>query len=71
MALENYDIRESDIFIAFCDDKNLSLNSIKKYANALKNYTNFHELTMEDLLNEADEDEENNVRLARRRVRID
>ena len=69
MALENYDVKESDIFIAFCDDKNLSLNSIKKYANALKNYTNFHELTIEDLLDEADEDEENNVRLARRRVR--
>lgn len=69
MALDGYDVKEDDFFITFCDAKNLSLASRKKYASALKNYTNFHELTLNELLDEADKDEENQVRLARRRIR--
>ena len=69
MVLENYKVEESDIFIALCSEKNLSENSKKKYRNCLKNYTNFHQLTLEELVDEAEEEEENNVRLARRKVR--
>ena len=69
MALDGYDVKEDDFFITFCDAKNLSLASRKKYASALKNYTNFHELTLNELLDEADKDEENQVRLARRKIR--
>lgn len=69
MALDGYDVKEDDFFVTFCDAKNLSLASRKKYANALKNYTNFHELTLNELLDEADEDEENQIRPARRKIR--
>ena len=69
MALENYNIEESDIFIALCSEKNLSKNSIKKYRNCLKNYTNYHQLTLEELVDEAEKEEDNGVRLARRSVR--
>ena len=46
MALDGYDVKEDDFFITLCDGKNLSLASRKKYANALKNYTNFNGLTL-------------------------
>ena len=69
MVLENYDVKEDDFFITLCDGKNLSIASQKKYANALKNYTNFNKLTLGQLLDEADKDEDNNIRLARRKIR--
>lgn len=69
MVLENYDVKEDDFFITLCDGKNLSIASQKKYANALKNYTNFNKLTLGQLLDEADNDEDNNIRLARRKIR--
>lgn len=69
MALENYKVDEDEIFIALCSEKNLSKNSKKKYRNCLKNFTNYHQLTLKELVDEAEEDEENNVRPARRRVR--
>ena len=69
MALENYNVEEDEIFISLCSEKNLSNNSKKKYRNCLKNYTNYHQLTLEELVNEAERDEENSVRLARRKIR--
>lgn len=69
MVLENYEVKDDDFYIILCDGKNLSINSRKKYANALKNYTNFHQLTLEQLLDEADEEEEHNVRVSRRKIR--
>ena len=69
MALENYHVDEDEIFISLCSEKNLSQNSIRKYRNCLKNFTNYHQLTLKELVDEAEEDEENNVRPARRRIR--
>lgn len=69
MALENYNVEQDDIFISLCSEKNLSKNSKKKYRNCLKNYTNYHQLTLEELVDEAEKDEENNVRPARRMIR--
>lgn len=69
MVLENYDVKDDDFFITLCDAKNLSIASQKKYANALKNYTNFNQLTLSELLDEADKEEDNQVRLARRKIR--
>ena len=69
MTLENYKVEEDEIFISLCSEKNLSKNSIKKYRHCLKNFTNYHQLTLEELVDEAEKDEDNNVRLARRHIR--
>ena len=69
MALENYNVDEDQIFLSLCSEKNLSKNSKKKYRNCLKNYTNYHQLTLEELVDEAEKDEENNVRPAKRMIR--
>jgi hypothetical protein len=69
MALEKYNVEEDEIFLSLCSEKNLSKNSFKKYRNCLKNYTNYHQLTLEELVNEAEIEEENGVRLARRKIR--
>ncbi len=41
----------------------------KKYRNCLKNYTNFHQLKLEKLVDEAEIEEEEGIRLAKRKVR--
>lgn len=69
MALENYNVDEDQIFLSLCSEKNLSKNSKKKYRNCLKNYTNYHQLTLEELVDEAEREEEENVCVARRNVR--
>ena len=55
MAQENYNVEEDEIFLSLCSEKNLSKNSFKKYRNCLKNYTDYHQLTLEELVNEAEE----------------
>lgn len=49
MTLDNYKIEDDEIFISLCSEKNLSKNSKKKYRHCLKNFTNYHQLTLEEL----------------------
>ena len=69
MNKKGYKVNEDETFNVFCDAKNLTKNSRKKYANCLKNYTNFHGLTLDELLEEADEEEEKISRLTKRTIR--
>lgn len=69
MLPENYNIRYDESFIEFSEEKNYSKSSREKYRNALMNYTNFHQLTLDELREEAEEEEDNNIRLSRRRIK--
>ena len=69
MLPEDYNIREDDSFIEFVDEKNFPKSSREKYRNALMNYTNFTEQTLDELIDEAEQEEEANVRLSRRKIR--
>ncbi|WP_405309884.1 hypothetical protein [Methanobrevibacter sp.] len=61
---------EDEEFINFCKEKNLAPStSTKKYKNHLKNYTNFNKMTLRELIDEADEEEENQIRMKRRKIR--
>lgn len=69
MTMKNYNVKEDEAFILFYNGKNLTKNSIKKYTHCLKNYTNYHQLTLAELLEEADQEEENIARLSKRTIR--
>lgn len=56
------------LFKEFCQDRNLSHNSIKAYHNPLKDYTDYHNLSLQELINEADLEEENKVRAKNRKI---
>ena len=70
MDFDDYVLVEDEEFIKFCKEKNLSPSTTtKKYKNHLKNYTNFHKMTLRELIDEADEEEENQIRMKRRKIR--
>ena len=70
MSFEDYVLVEDPEFINFCKEKNIAPSTTtKKYKNHLKNYTNFHKMTLRELIDEADEEEENRVRMKRRKIR--
>lgn len=56
-------------FQKFCKDKNLKDSTIKGYASALKNYSEFHEKTLDELIKEALTEEKKNVPLKERKIK--
>lgn len=53
----------------FGERRNLSKNSIKVYLSCVNSYTNFHGLTMQELITEADEEEEQGIRAKKRTLK--
>lgn len=69
METKDYNIYDSEYFIRFINERNLSKSTKKKYFHALSNYISFTNKTLEDLISEADEEEEQNLRLSKRKIR--
>ena len=62
-------IMGTHIFKNFCRERNLSDGSINVYQHALAAYENYNGMTLEELLNEADLEEENKIRWKRRTLK--
>ena len=60
---------EEKIFKNFCRERNLSPGSIKVYDHALRKYKTFNGMTLQELLDEADTEEEKGVRWKRRTLK--
>lgn len=56
------------LFEEFCSDRNLSKSSQKGYYNALKDYSNFNNMNLSELCQEADDEEENRIRAKKRKI---
>ena len=59
----------TQIFNTFCRERNLSPGSINVYNHALTKYENFNGLTLNELLDEADNEEEQKIRWKRRTLK--
>ena len=59
----------TQIFKNFCRERNLSPGSIEVYKHALETYTKFNELTLEELIEEADLEEEQKIRWKKRTLK--
>lgn len=59
-------IEESKYFQQFIDERNLSQATIKQYKATLRQYCEFNGLTLDQLLEEADSEEEQGVRMKKR-----
>ena len=57
------------IFKNFCKERNLSPGSVKVYQHALMRYTEFNEMTLTELLNEADHEEDQRIRWKLRKLK--
>ena len=57
------------LLVKLFHDRNIKKNTIRGYVTALKCYTSFCNMTLEELLNESLEDENNNVLLKNRHIK--
>lgn len=62
-------IEDKKILQEIRQSKNLTLSSIRNYESALKQYTAYNQMSMHDLLKEAEAEEENGVRWKHRTLR--
>ena len=60
---------DSRLFAKFCKDRNVKKSTRKGYESALKNYTAFHNLTIEELIKEAQKDEKDKIILKDRQIK--
>lgn len=58
-----------EIFKNFCKERNLSPGSIKVYDHAITQYVKFNQMTLTELMNEADMEEEQGIRWKRRKLK--
>lgn len=59
----------NDLFKKFCKERNIKKSTAKGYESALKSYLNFHDLSIDELIDEARTDEELKIPLKDRRIK--
>lgn len=64
-----YVIQDEDIFQEFCENRGLSEGSIRFYRTALQRYSDYTKKGLEDLIQEAEEEEDNRIRMRNRKIR--
>lgn len=62
-------IMEEQLFIDFCRERNLSPGSVDVYRHALKKYVTYNNMTLQELLDEADQEEEQRIRWKQRTLK--
>ena len=60
---------ETTLFNNFCKERNLSPGSVKIYQHALTRYTEFNGMTLQELLDEADNEEDQRIRWKHRQLK--
>ena len=60
---------DNELFLRFCKERNIRDSTKQGYVSTLIRYTNLHNCTIEYLLKEANEDEQNRIPLKERRIK--
>ena len=58
-----------DLFTAFCSNRNIKDSTIKSYRSAILKYESFHNMPMDDLIDEAIKEDESLIPLKNRRIK--
>jgi integrase len=69
MAFKIYKVVEEPLFIEFCENRNLSDSTIINYKKGLQKYSDFTGLTLEELIKEAEEEEDSRIRMRKRKIK--
>ena len=69
MTLQNYSLDESKKLNQFAAERGLSDSSKRKYKICLKRYVTYFDMTLEELIEEADKEEETIARENKRKLR--
>ena len=62
-------MKDNKHLLKFSKDRNIKNSTMKGYISTLKRYTSFHNMTIDELLNEAYADEEKRILLKNRRIK--
>lgn len=57
------------MFNQFCEERGIKNETIKGYKNSIKKYTEYYDMSLNDLLNEAIEEEDNNIKKRKRTIK--
>lgn len=68
MTPKIYKVAEERLFKEFCRNRNLSDSTILNYKKGLQKYSDFTGLTLEELINEAEEEEDLGIRMRKRKI---
>lgn len=66
---EEYDVTTMELYNDFCIENNYAEDTLRKYKNTLNNYCNFHKKTLEELIEEAEHEEETIPYLKKRKIK--
>ncbi|MCQ2962007.1 MAG: integrase, partial [archaeon] len=58
-----------DLFLGFCTNRNIKDSTIKSYRSAILKYESFHNMPMDDLIDEAIKEDESLIPLKNRRIK--
>jgi len=61
-------IENEEKFKEFCFDREIRTSTINNYKNALQKYCNFIGMTLDELIREAEDEEDSGIRLKRRKI---
>lgn len=61
-------VEDEALFLEFCDNRGLSKGSILAYRTSLQKYSDFTKMSLEQLINEAENEEEDQVRMKKRKI---
>ncbi|OEC86753.1 tyrosine-type recombinase/integrase [Methanobacterium bryantii] len=62
-------VEDESLFIEFCDNRGLSKGSILAYRTSLQKYSDFTNMSLEELIQQAEDEEEEQIRMKRRKIR--
>lgn len=62
-------MEDIEIINEYCQERNLKPETVKLKKNVLKNYTKSQNMNLEELLDEADMEEEQGIRMKRRKIK--
>lgn len=60
---------DNNLFEKFCDERNISKSTQKGYVSALENYERFNDMSIDELIDEAKIDEDNNIPIKNRKIK--
>lgn len=62
-------MKNNELLLKFAEDRNIKTSTMKGYISTLNRYTDFHNMTIEELMDEAYSDEQEHLLLKERRIK--
>jgi integrase len=69
LYIQNMNVEDDPLFLEFCQNRNIAKSTINLYKIALTKYTDFTKMTLEELIHQAELEEDLAVRMRKRKIK--